>query len=162
MVRNLRLTVAAIVTIAALPAAAQDRGRTRLDAEHYIIEAEINPAAQTLSANTQVRFTPQDATSAVAFELNNALNVSRIVDSNNRQIPASRNQQDNTVRLSFPEALQKEQPVALTFTYEGKLSGQEESPVYGIKFASIQKDHAFLLYPARWFPVTSIAWSAAS
>ena len=25
--------------------------------------------------------------------------------------------------------------------------------MYGIKFASIQKDHAFLMYPARWFPV---------
>ena len=145
MVRNLRFTVAVAIAIAALPAAAQDRSRTRLDADHYIIEAEINPAAQTLTANTQVRFTPQDSTSAAAFELNNALNVSRIVDGSNRQIPASRNQQDSTVRLSFPDAIQKGQPTSLTFTYEGKLSGQEESPVYGIKFASIQKEHAFLM-----------------
>ena len=69
------------------------------------------------------------------------------------QVPAARSQQDFKVTLNFPEALQKGQPAEATFTYDGKLIGQEESPVYGIKFASIQKDHAFLMYPARWFPV---------
>src|SRR4029079_18887549 len=68
------------------PAVAQDR-RTRIDATHYTIDAEINPATQTLTAQVQVQFTPLDNTSSVAFELNNALNVSRIVDGANRQIP---------------------------------------------------------------------------
>ena len=57
------------------------------------------------------------------------------------------------MRLSFPDALTKGQQTTLTFNYDGKLTGQEESPVYGIKFASIQNDHAYLMYPARWFPV---------
>jgi hypothetical protein len=135
-----------------LPAAQQDR-RARVDVQHYVVDAEINPDNQTIAANVQVRFVPQDATSSVSFELNNALNVSRIVDGAGRQIPASRSQQDFRVTLNFPEALQKGQPAQVTFTYDGKLTGQEESPVYGIKFASIQKDHAFLMYPARWFPV---------
>jgi tetratricopeptide (TPR) repeat protein len=42
----------------------------------------------------------------------------------------------------------------VTFQYDGKLSGKEDSPVYGITFASIQPELAFLLYPARWFPVS--------
>ncbi|MBC7926536.1 MAG: peptidase M1 [Bryobacteraceae bacterium] len=134
-------------------AMAQDR-RTRLDASHYVINAEIDPAAQTLRAQVQIQFSPLETTSAVVLELNNALNVSKIVDGANRQIPASRSQGDSTVRLNFPDPLPKGQPVTLTVTYDGRLSGQEESPVYGIKFAAIQKDHAFLMYPARWFPVT--------
>ena len=40
------------------------------------------------------------------------------------------------------------------FTYDGRLTGNEESPIYGIKFAAIQNDFAFLLYPSRWFPVS--------
>jgi tetratricopeptide (TPR) repeat protein len=152
MFRNLTITAAVAAVVAAFPAAAQER-RTNIHAEHYVIDAEINPSAQTLTAQAQVRFTPAETISAAAFELNNALNVSRIVDGANRQIPASRNQQDFTVRLNFPEGLPKGQPVTLNFTYDGKLTGQEESPVYGIKFASIQNDHAFLLYPARWFPI---------
>jgi aminopeptidase N len=150
----LRLSAVVLVAMVA-PLYAQDRGaRARLDVEHYVINAEIDPSAQTLAAQVQVRLTPQDATSSATFELNNALNVSGITDASGAQIPASRSQQSYSVALNFPTPLAKAQPATLTFSYDGKLTGQEESPVYGIKFASIQKDYAFLLYPARWFPVT--------
>jgi len=154
MFRNLwTLAAFSAAVLAVGPADPQDR-RTRLDAEHYVIDAEINPVAQTLTAQVQVRFVPGETTSTAAFELNNALNVSRIVDGSGRQIPASRSQGDSTVRVTFPDSIPKGSPVTLTFNYDGKLTGAEESPVYGIKFAAIQKDHAFLLYPSRWFPVT--------
>ena len=70
------------------------------------------------------------------------------------RFPASRNQQDFTVRLSFDQPLPKGQPVTITFYYDGRLTGQEDSPVYGIKFAAIHPDYAYLMYPARWFPVS--------
>ena len=132
---------------------AQER-RPRIDVENYLIEAEITPATQTLAAKVRVRFLPQDdgATAAV-FELNNALNLSKVEDEGGRQLPASRTQEDHTVRVSFPEPLAKGAPVTITFQYEGRLAGREESPVFGIRFAAIRNDHAFLLYPARWFPV---------
>jgi hypothetical protein len=76
------------------------------------------------------------------------------VDASGKQIPASRNQQDFTIRLSFDQPLPKGQPQTITFFYDGKLSGNEDSPVFGIKFAAIHPDYAFLLYPARWFPVS--------
>ena len=58
-----------------------------------------------------------------------------------------------TVRLSLAETLPKGKPATLTFVYGGKLTGAEESPVWGIKFAAIHPDFAYLMYPARWFPV---------
>ena len=140
----------------ALPAflAAQDR-RSRIDVQHYDIEAEVNPRTQTVAATAKVRMTtPDDNVSSASFELNNALSVSRVVDDSGQQIPASRSQQDFTIRLSFPEQLKKNQPVNLTFTYDGRLAGNEESPVYGIKFAAIHNDFAYLMAPARWFPTT--------
>src|SRR6187399_875356 len=96
-----------------LPAASQDR-RARIDVQHYVIDADINPENQTISGNVQIRFVPEDATSSVSFELNNAMNVSRIVDGAGRQVPASRSQQDFRVTLNFPEALQKGQPAQVT------------------------------------------------
>jgi Aminopeptidase N len=155
MVRNRGIVLAsvALASLAALsPAVAQER-KTRIDVQHYTIDAEIDPRTQSLNATVQVKFVPLDNTSTVSFELNNALNVSRIVDGAGRQIPASRSQQDFSVRLNFPEPLKKGEPSTLTFSYDGKLTGNEESPVYGIKFAAIKNDSAFLLYPARWFPV---------
>ena len=123
--------------------------------EQYTIDAEISPNTQSLAAKASVRFMPlDDNITSATFELNNALNVSRVVDDKGKQIPASRNQQDFTVRLSFDQPLPKGQPVTLTFYYDGKLTGQEDSPVYGIKFAAIHPDFAYLMYPARWFPVS--------
>ena len=134
---------------------AQADRRSRIDVEQYTIDAEVSPATQSLTAKATVRFIPvDDNISAASFELNNALNVSRVVDDKGQQIPASRNQQDFTVRLSFEQPLVKGQPVSITFFYDGKLSGQEDSPVYGIKFAAIHPDFAYLMYPARWFPVS--------
>jgi tetratricopeptide (TPR) repeat protein len=42
----------------------------------------------------------------------------------------------------------------VTFFYDGRLTGNEDSPVEGIKFAAIHPDFAYLMYPARWFPVS--------
>ena len=156
MFRNLRISAAAAVAagLLALAAPAQER-RSRIDVEQYTIDAEISPGTQSIAVKAGVRFTPLDDNfTSAAFELNNALNVSRVLDAQDRQIPASRNQQDSTVRLSFEQPLPKGQPVTITFIYDGRLTGQEDSPVYGIKFAAIHPDFAYLLYPARWFPVS--------
>jgi aminopeptidase N len=150
--RTARSLFVALLALTTMNALGQER-RSSFDVEHYTIEAEINPSAQTISARVQVRFIPQDTISSAVFELNNALNVSKIEDGAGGQVTASRNQQDFTVRLNFSDPLPKARASTLTFAYDGKLTGQEESPVYGIKFASIQDDHAFLMYPARWFPV---------
>jgi aminopeptidase N len=153
MFRKILLAVVALAPILA----AQDRGSTsgRIDVDNYAIDAEINPRTQTLTANVKVRFIPLDNdVSTVSFELNNAFNVSRVVDDSGRQIPASRSTQDFSVRLSFPAPLAKRKPTTVTFAYDGRLTGQEESPIYGIKFGAIQSDFAYLMYPARWFPVS--------
>jgi aminopeptidase N len=154
MYRNRTLAAVLTLAVGASAAWAQDR-RSRIDVQLYTIDAEVSPASQSLTAKASVRFVPlDDNITTAAFELNNALNVSRVVDDKGKQIPASRNQQDFTVRLSFEQPLVKGQAVTLTFFYDGKLSGQEDSPVYGIKFAAIHPDFTYLMYPARWFPVS--------
>lgn len=136
-----------------LPAQPRE-ARNRIDVEQYTVDAEIAPAAQTINAKVAIRFTPvDDNVTSASFELNNALNVSKVVDAAGKQIPASRNQQDFTIRLSFDQPLPKGQSQTITFFYDGKLAGTEDSPVYGIKFAAIHPDYSFLLYPSRWIPV---------
>jgi hypothetical protein len=147
------LTCFGLLAVAAVHA--QDEKRTRIDVENYVIDAQVNPETQTLSARVAVRFIPlDDQITTATFELNNSLNISKIVDDKGQSIQGTRNQQDHSVRLAFPSPLAKNQPAVITFTYDGRLTGSEESPIYGIKFASIQNDYAFLLYPGRWFPVS--------
>src|ERR1051325_8528084 len=138
--------IAGLLLAAAPLASAQDRRSSRIDVEQYSIEADLNPTSSVLAAKAAVRFVPVDDNLSVAtFELNNALNVARVVDDQGRQIPASRNQQENSLRLTFDQPLSKGKPVTLTFEYDGRLTGNEESPVYGIKFAAIHPDFAYLL-----------------
>jgi tetratricopeptide (TPR) repeat protein len=161
MYRDLRTTpvwasLAGLLFAGAQLAPAQERRTTaRIDVEQYTIDAELNPTTSTLAAKAAVRFTPVDDNIGFAtFELNNALNVARVTDDQGKQIPASRNQQESSLRLTFDQPLPKGKPVTLTFEYDGRLTGNEESPVYGIKFAAIHPDFAYLLYPGRWFPVS--------
>jgi len=145
------------LALAASVALAQQNGSqaSHIDVDGYTIDAQINPSTQTLNAHVVVRFVPlDDQTNSATFELNNALSISQITDAKGNTLNSARTQADNTVRVTFPGALPKGQMTEITFVYDGRLSGDEESPIYGIKFAAIQNDYAFLLYPARWFPVS--------
>src|SRR5580658_1706026 len=118
MFRKTLLAMVALASFALAPLAAQDRGSKsgRMDVDNYAIDAEINPHTQTLTANVKVRFTPLDSdVSTASFELNNAFNVSRVVDDSGRQIPASRSGQDLAVRVSFPAPVTKGKATTITF-----------------------------------------------
>ena len=143
-----------LTLFAGVLAAQSPERRNRIDVQDYTIKAEINPNTQTITAQATVRFVPiDDGVTFATFELNNALNVSRVVDAQGKPVQAQRNQSDFTVRLSFDSPLPKGQPYSATFVYDGRLTGEEESPVSGMKFAAIHPDYAYFLYPARWFPV---------
>jgi hypothetical protein len=150
-----RTAVLVLAALAVATAAFPQERRNRIDVEHYAIAAEINPADHSLTAEAKVRFVPLDEDIfSVSFELNNALNVSKVIDDSGREVQTSRNRDDFSVRLSFGQALVKGKAVTLTFLYGGVFAGREESPVYGICFAAIHSDYSYLLYPARWFPVS--------
>src|SRR5258708_37786381 len=144
---------AVLAVMVSTGALAQDSRRaSRIDVDNYAIRAQVNPETQSLTARATVRFTPlDDQTTSVVFELNNALGAARITDEKGQQISGTRNSADHSIQLGFPAGLPKGQPQNITFEYDGRLTGNEESPIYGIKFAAITPDASFLLYPARWF-----------
>ena len=96
MFRNLWIGLALVAVTGSLASAQQER-RSRINVEHYVINAEVQPRTQSLSGVVSVRFVPlDDNMNSATFELNNALNVSKVVDESGKQIPASRSQQDFT------------------------------------------------------------------
>ena len=147
------LGVFAVIALSDGVAQERQSQRARIDVQSYKIDATIDPQAQTITASAQVTFIPADNSSNVTFELNNALNLNRVTDADGTQVSASRFQEDMSVRISLPKPLERGKPATLTFVYGGKLTGQEDSPVFGIKFAAITPDVAYLMYPARWFPL---------
>jgi hypothetical protein len=138
--------------LVSLPAWAAEKARLRVD--DYQIEAELTPHTHKLSARARVKFTALDDLTVATFEFNNALRLSKVSDPNNKPLSAERVTQDSTVRIPLTAGLPKDSSITLTFEYEGILNSADESPVAGLKLASIGDDTSYLLYASRWFPVS--------
>jgi tetratricopeptide (TPR) repeat protein len=128
--------------------------KPRLRVEDYQIDAELNPRAHKLAAKAKVKFTAIEDLSVATFELHNALRPTKVTDADGKTLSVERVTQDSTVRVSLPAGLAKDATTTVTFEYEGTLESGDDSPVSGLKLASISDDTSYLLYAGRWFPVS--------
>lgn len=139
--------------LAAAPLAAQRMERPRLTISGYVIDAEIDTTAHHLKATAVVSFTAPENAELVSFGFHPALKVDKITDQNGKVLTGDRSA-DGTIRIAPATPFVKGQTVRWTFEYEGTLTGNEDGPVQGLKLAAIQEPITYLLYPARWFPMT--------
>jgi aminopeptidase N len=138
----------------AVPLAAQQRiERPALNITGYVIDAEIDTATHHLTAKTQVSFTAPENLELVAFGFHPALKVTKITDDTGKLLTGERSA-DGTIRVAPGAPFVKNQVYHWTFEYDGTITGQEDGPVEGLKLAAIQEPITYLLYPARWFPMT--------
>jgi len=124
-------------------------------AAHYDVSATIDAIGQSLSATAKIDFKATEASSNVRVELHPNLVVKEVKDAEGKSLSFERDRQNPlfvNVQLLTPVATSGH--VTLTFTYAGLLFNEENSPVPGVRAASITKDGAYLLLPARWFPLT--------
>lgn len=124
-------------------------------ATHYDVSATIDAIGQSLSATAKIDFKATEASSNVRVELHPNLVVKDVKDAEGKSLTFERDRQNPlfvNVQLLTPVATSGH--VTLTFTYAGLLFNEENSPVPGVRVASINKDGAYLLLPARWFPLT--------
>src|SRR3984885_7918 len=126
--------------------------RSNISITGYVIDAQLDPAEHTLKATARVTFTATDTVSAAIFELHNALKVDSVTDEQHHQLSGERGP-NATISVALPAPLSKGAASTFTFVYEGTLSGTEESPVEGLKGASIGDPISSLLYAGRWFPM---------
>jgi tetratricopeptide (TPR) repeat protein len=141
-----------LIVLLAIPSWAAEKARLRVD--DYQIEAELNPHLHQITARAKVRFTAMQDLAVAVFELHNDLRVTKVLDEKNQALSAERVTQDSTVRVPLPAGLSKDASMTLTFEYEGQLESGDNSPVPGLKLASIGDDTSYLFYAGRWFPVS--------
>src|SRR5436309_12876243 len=142
-----------LVLLLAAPAWAAEKMRLRVD--DYQIDAELSPHSHKLTAKAKVKFTALEDLNIASFELHNGLRVNKVLDERGKPLSAERVTQDSTVRVQLPNGLSKDSATTLTFDYEGELNSADESPVQGLKLASVGDDTSYLLYAGRWFPVNA-------
>ncbi|MFN0101039.1 MAG: M1 family aminopeptidase [Bryobacteraceae bacterium] len=155
---QMNVTVALVLAGAALlPLRAEAQTRVsagRIDVEEIQVTADVNPRTQSIAAKARVRFLAvDDKIGTATFELHNAMTVTGVKYLDDSRVDSSRNSQDFTVRVTLDPPMVKGSTREIVMQYEGKLTGQEESPVYGIQFAALRPEGSFLMYPSRWFPM---------
>jgi hypothetical protein len=139
--------------ILAAPTLAQRAERPTLNISGYNIDAELDPSTHHLSAKAVVAFTAPETMELVAFGFHPALKVTSITDDGGKLLTGERSA-DGTIRVSPAAPFTAGQVNHWTFAYEGMITGNDDGPVEGLKLAAIQEPITYLLYPARWFPMT--------
>ena len=148
------LCLAVVVTLTASTGGAQTLStKPLIDITGYTIDATLDPATHQLHATARVSLTALDALPVATFELHSALKVIRVSDAKNHPLNAERGQ-SSTIRVTPATPMAKGDTAVWTFQYEGELENGDGSPVEGLKLASIGDPITYLLYAARWFPMT--------
>jgi hypothetical protein len=149
---KLVLLALACAVLAILPAAAQ-RERPALNITGYVIDAELDTTAHHLTATAVVSFTAPANLDVVTFGFHPALKVTKISDEDGKLLDGERTA-DGSIRVTASTPFVAGQTAHWTFVYDGTITGNEDGPVEGLKLAAIQEPISYLLYPARWFPMT--------
>jgi aminopeptidase N len=125
-------------------------------ATNYTIEVILHPEDQTIAAQAKVDFVADQVSKTVAVELHPDLKLNSIHVPGGKPLEFER---DKTYPLmltvGLPETATPGKQVTLVFEYAGPVSSEEDSPTKGVRFASVDKTSAYLLLPARWFPLTN-------
>jgi tetratricopeptide (TPR) repeat protein len=125
-------------------------------AENYDVTAILDPAGQSLTATAKVQFKVQEVSNTVRVELHPNLAVQSVKSADGKSLNFQRdNREPLSLMVTLPAPLTVGSELTLAFAYAGPLANEENSPVPGVRVASINKDGAYLLLPARWFPLTN-------
>ena len=145
----------ALFAVVAKPAGAQQLRPSPFLAVHYDVDATIRTTDQTLSARARVEFVAREASRTVVVELHRDLKVASVTSSDGNPLSFERDP-DSPLKLNItlPQAAEIGKHVTIEFSYAGPVDNEEDSPTKGLRFASIGPASAYLLLPARWFPLT--------
>src|SRR5712664_1162621 len=150
------LSTLILLSSAAAPLYAQAPRPANFLAQHYDVSASLDAIGQSISATAKIDFKAVEASSTVRVELHPNLVVKEIKGPDGKPLTFERDNQNSLVLIAhLPTPVATAGHVTLTYTYSGLLVNEENSPIPGVRAAAINKDGAYLLLPARWFPLTN-------
>ena len=125
----------------------------RVDVESYTIEAELFPSTHLITARVKMDFLPLTDLLTLALELNRSLRVQRVLDAQGEPL-RFRQETGYELNVDFLNPVPEGKTSSLTIEYGGALATAEGSPIENLRLAYIGPEGSYLLYPARWFPVS--------
>ena len=165
-------------------ASAQQIQRTPFDVTNYVMDVQLLPDDNKLSATVDVNFIPAEDTRTVSFELNGSLKIETITRLNSfaptpqpkskTAVATAANKivfvQDQvgvsdlgpSVKIDLGDTVVKGTPVTLRFKYSGVLATASGGPLLTKRLAYVGAKDGYLMYAARWFPFHNYAADQAT
>jgi len=145
-----------LVFVAVRTAPAQTRRAFPFRATNYNVEVIVFPDQKTISAQATVDFVADRVARTVLVELHPDLRVTSVKNAAGKSLSFDRDGESPLLlSVELPSSATPGDKVSLTFEYSGSVSSLDDSPTKGVRFASVDKTSAYLLLPARWFPLTN-------
>jgi len=145
-----------LLLLAASGARAQTTHAFPFRATNYDVEVVLHPEDQTLSALVKVKFVATQVSRTLLVELHPDLRVNSVKTADGQNLSFDRDNNDALLlSVALPGVATPGKVVDLVFDYAGPVSSEDDSPTPGVRFASVDKTSAYLLLPARWFPLTN-------
>ncbi len=157
MLKTHRLLITLVLSLLmAAVAAAQTPHRFPFRADHYDVQVLLHPDDQSISALARVTFIANEVSRTVVVELHQDLKLNSIRVPGGKPLEFERDRvYPLLLTVGLPDSVAPGKPVTLEFDYNGPISSEDDSPTKGVRFASVDKNSAYLLLPARWFPLTN-------
>ncbi len=157
MFKNDRLfALLGLFLLAASAAPAQAPHAFPFRATNYDVEVMLHPEDQTITALVKVKFVATQVSRTLLVELHPDLRVNSIKTADGKELSFDRdNNSPLLLSVALPGVATPGKEVDLVFDYAGPISSEDDSPTRGVRFASVDKTSAYLLLPARWFPLTN-------
>ncbi len=144
-----------LLLLAATSSVAQTPHGYPFRATNYLVETILHTESQTLTGEAKVDFVATEVSRTLLVELHPDLVVSSVKTVSGQKLTFARdNNSPLLVSVELAETATPGKQVSLIFDYAGPVSSEDDSPTKGVRFASIDKTGAYLLQPARWFPLT--------
>jgi len=144
---------AGLLALALLLTGSIGQAQTRFEVTKYAIEAELFPSTHILAAKARIEFLPTADLTTMGFELHSNLRVEKILDAAGQDLRFRRD--GLTLQVDFLNPVLQGKPSSLTVNYGGSLASADGSPVENLKLAYVGTEGSYLLYAARWFPVSA-------
>src|SRR5215472_8817982 len=146
----------AVSFVTAFSALAQAPHSFPFRATNYDVEVILHPDDQNITATVKADLVAEQVSKTVVVELHPDLRISTVHEPGGKPLEFSRDTNyPLLISIGLPEAASPGKKVTLQFDYSGPISSEEDSPTKGVRFANMDKTSAYLLLPARWFPLTN-------
>ncbi len=150
---------------AAYPQSKKSSSAPKIEIKNYRVEAALIPDAHEINASASISFKILEATDHIALELNENLSVQRVLDAEGIEMEFGQDEiGPGFLSITFPKPLDAGANFAVTVEYQGGFDRDRFSRMYTRDESSayIGMEGSYLMYSAKWFPVSQFLVNRAS